>query len=96
MKIQFDDRLSNRRKDIKRYEEPQADEHFKQTNYDLNQHDRFNLIEQLNNVNIEKDLATLRLKKREDSWILQLKALHPYILNYELAFASIFLLGTSP
>ena len=37
-------------------------------------------------MRIDKDLATLRLKKREDFWIETLKTLHPYGLNAELNF----------
>ena len=35
-------------------------------------------------MRIDKDLATLRLKKRKDFWIEKLKTLHPYGLNAEL------------
>ena len=48
----------------------------------------FTLIEQLNNVNIDNVLETLRLNKREDFWILKLKTLYPYGLNAEVDFSS--------
>ena len=44
------------------------------------------MIEQLDNMKINKDLATLRLKKREDFWIEILKTLHANGLNAELNF----------
>ena len=59
-------RLNNHRKDVNRQNAPQAEEHFKLPTHIFNQHARFTLIEQLDNIKIEKDLATLRLKKREE------------------------------
>ena len=44
------------------------------------------LIEQLENVNINKDLATFRLKKREDFWMIKLKTLQPNGFNAGLNF----------
>ena len=37
-------------------------------------------------MRIDKDIATLRLRKREDFWIETLKTLDPYGLNAELNF----------
>ena len=85
-KTEFNIRLNNHRKDVNRQNAPQADQHFKLPNHIFNQHARFTLIEQLDNMRIDKDLATLRLKKREDFWIETLKTLHPYGLNAELNF----------
>ena len=79
-------RLNNHRKDVNRQNTPRADQHFKLPDHNFNQHARFTLIEQLDNMRIDKDLATLRLKKREDFWIETLKTLHPYGLNAELNF----------
>ena len=59
-------RLNNHRKDVNRQNAPEADQHFKLPNHNFNQHVRFTLIEQLDNMKINKDLATPRLKKRED------------------------------
>ena len=72
--------LNNYPKDVKREIALQADQHFKLLNYNFRQHTTFTLIEQLGNVNIEKDLATLQLKKHEDLWIKKLQNLylHPY------------------
>ena len=78
--------LNNYRKDVNRQNAPQADQHFKLPNHNFNQHARFTLIEQLVNMRIDKDLATLRLKKREGFGIETLKTLHPYGLNAELNF----------
>ena len=83
---EFNTRLNNHRKDVNRQNGPQADQHFNLPNHNFNQHARFTLIEQLDNMRIDKDLATLRLKKREDFWIETLKTLDPYGLNAELNF----------
>ena len=50
-------------------------------NHNFNQYARLTSIEHLDNMKIDKDLATLPLKKREDFWIEKLKFLHPYRLN---------------
>ena len=47
------------------------------------------LLEQVNNINIVKDLATLRLKKQEEFWILRLKTLQPYGFNAKLTFPNV-------
>ena len=83
---EFNIRLNNHRKDVNRQNAPRADQHFKLPDHNFNQHARFTLIEQLDNMRIDKDLATLRLKKRKDFWIETLKTLHPYGLNAELNF----------
>ena len=44
------------------------------------------MIEQLDNMRIDEDLATLRLKKHEDFWTETLKTLHSYGFNAELNF----------
>ena len=61
---EFNIRLNNHRKDVNRQNAPQADQHFKLPNHSFNQHARFNLIELLDNMRIDADLATFRLKKR--------------------------------
>ena len=73
---EFNIELYNQREDVNRQNAPQADYHFKLPHYNFNQNARFTLIEQLDNMKINKDLATLRLKKREDFWIEILKTLH--------------------
>ena len=83
---EFNIRLNNHRKDVNRQNAPQADQHLKLLNHNFSQHARFTLIEQLDNLRIDKDLATLRLKKREGFWTETLKTLHPYGFNAELNF----------
>ena len=56
---EFKIRLNNHRKDLNRQNAPQADQDFKLPNRNFNQHARFTLIEQLDNMKIDKDLATL-------------------------------------
>ena len=66
---EFNIRLNNHRKDVNRQNAPQADQNFcliKLPNHNFNQHAGFTLIEQLDNMKIDKDLATLWSKKCED------------------------------
>ena len=51
----FNIRLDNHRKDVNRQNAPKADEYFTLPNHKLNQPVRFTLIEQLENVNIDKN-----------------------------------------
>ena len=46
-------------------------------------------LEQLDNRNIDEDLATFILKKREDFCILRLKTLQPDGFNAELKFPNV-------
>lgn len=73
---QFNLRLNNYHKDVHINDLPQADQH-QLPHCKFNQHTKFTLIEQLHNLDIDKELATLRLKKQEDFWIMKLKSLHP-------------------
>ena len=86
---QFNLRLNNHRKDINRQNAPLLDQHFKLLGHNFNQHAKFNLIEQVDNINIDKDLATLRLKNREDFRILRLKTLQLDDFNAELNFPNV-------
>ena len=48
-------------------------------------HAKFTLIEQLTEIsNVSKDTLRLRLKRREDFWIIKLKILAPKGLKQEL------------
>ena len=48
-------------------------------------HAKFTLIEQLTEIsNVSKDTLRLRLKRREDIWIIKLETLAPKGLNQEL------------
>ena len=87
-KTEFNIGSNNHRKDVNRQNAQQADQHFKLSNCNFHQHARFTLTEQVDNVSIDKHLATLWLKKREDFWIQKLKTFHPYGLNAELNFAN--------
>ena len=87
-KTEFNISLNNHCKDVNRQKDPQADQQFNLPNQNFNQHSRFTLIKQLDNMKIDKDLSTLRLKKREDFWIETLKTLHSYGLNPELNFSN--------
>ena len=58
-KTEFSIRLNNHRKDVNRQNAPQADQEFKLPNHNFDQHARFILIEQLDNMKIDKDLARL-------------------------------------
>ena len=55
-------RLNNQRKEFSRQHGPLVDQHFKLPGQNFNYHIKFILIEQLDNINIDKDLATFRLK----------------------------------
>ena len=83
---EFNIRLNNHRKDANGQNAPQANQHFKLPNHNFSQHVIITLIEQLDNMNTDKDLATPQLKIREDFWTEKLKTLHPYGLNAELNF----------
>ena len=59
--------------------------HFKQPGHNFNKHEKFTLIAQINNtINNDKDIIKIRLKRREDFWILKLDTLTLKGLNQEL------------
>ena len=59
--------------------------HFKQPGHTFNKHAEFTLIEQINNtLNTDIDTMKIRLKRREDFWILKPDTLTPKGLNPEL------------
>ena len=60
--------------------------HFKQPGHNFHKHVKFTLIEQINStINTEVDTIKIRLKIREDFWILKLDTLTPKGLNQELS-----------
>ena len=59
---QFNIRLNNHHKDVHKDNSLEAHQHFRLPNHDFKKHANFTLIEQLENTNITKELATLRLK----------------------------------
>ena len=68
----------------KKKDSPHADQYFRLPNHNFHQHAKFALIEQPRNINIDKELAILQLKKRQDFLILKLKTPHPNGLYAEL------------
>ena len=82
----FSIRLNNLRNDIYITNTPVADQHFRLTGHNLNRHVKLTLIEQFNNTELDKELLTFRLKKRENFWIRKLKSLEPHGLNAEVSF----------
>ena len=64
--------MNNHRNNVNVQNALQVHQHFKLPGLNFNQHAKFILIEQLDNIRIDEDLTTFRLKKREDFWILTL------------------------
>ena len=59
--------------------------HFKIHGHNIMKHAKFTLIEQLTEIsNVSKDTLRLRLKRREDFWIIKLETPAPKGLNQEL------------
>ena len=59
--------------------------HFKRPGHNFNKHAKFILIEQIDNIiNTGIDTIKIRMKRREDFWILNLDTLTPKGLNQEL------------
>ena len=52
--------MINHRRDVDRQNASHVDQHFKLPNHNINQHARVTLNEQLENINIDKDLAAPR------------------------------------
>ena len=80
----FNIRLNNHRKDAigNHPKAIPASIHFKQPGHNFNKHAKFTLIEQINNtINTDIDTIKIRLKRREDFWILKLDTLTPKGLN---------------
>ena len=76
--IPFNLRLSNHRKDVNNSQVIPAWNHFKMHGHNFVKHGKFALIEQLTEIlNVGKDTLRLRLKQREDFWIIKLEALAP-------------------
>ena len=83
----FNIRLNNHRKDANG-NNPKAipaSIHFKQPGHNFNKHAKFTVIEQINNtINTDIDTIKIRLKGREDFWILKLDTLTQKGLDQEL------------
>ena len=81
----FNLRLNNHRKDVNQLKPIPACSHFKIHGHNFMKHAKFTLIEQLTEIsNVSKDTLRLRLKRREDFWIVKLEALALKGLNQEL------------
>ena len=81
----FNLRLNNHRKDVYNPKAIPACHHFKIHGHNFMKHTKFTLIEQLTEIShVSKHILRLRLKRREDFWIIKLKTLAPKGLNQEL------------
>ena len=59
--------------------------HFKRLDQNFNKGTKFTLLDKLNNsINTDIDTTKIRLKRREDFWLLKLDTLTPKGLNKEL------------
>ena len=84
----FNIRLNNHRKDAngKNPKAIPASIHFTQPGHNFNKHAKFTLIEQINNTNnTDIDTIKIRLKRRDDFWILKRDTPTLKGLNQELS-----------
>ena len=79
----FNIRLNNHRKDVKNPNSIPACKHFNEQGHIYERDAKFILIEQLKK-DLNKELQSATLKRRENFWINKLKTLHPNGLNQEL------------
>ena len=83
--IPFNLKLNNHRKDVNNPKAISACSHFKIHGHNFMKHAKFTLIGQLTKIsNVSKDTLRLRLKLREDFWIIKLETIAPKGLNQEL------------
>ena len=82
----FNIRLNNHRNDVHKTNTPEADQHFRLSGHNFDRRAKFTVIEQLNNIELDKKLLTFRLKKRESFWIHKLKTLELHGFNAEFNF----------
>ena len=80
----FNIRLNNHRKDSKRVDAIPAIRHFNQSGHNFQRDVKFTVIEQIKNLNKEKQDKRKILENKEDFWILKLKTLQPNGLNDKL------------
>ena len=83
-KIQFTVKLNDRRKDFTRKNSIPASNHFNFEGEVFNRHVKFIIIEQLNQIDLDKLMLWKWLKVRGNFWSQMLGALHPKDLNREL------------
>ena len=74
---EFNIRLSNHRKDVRKPDTIPASRHFLGKSHNFNTHANFLLIEQIRHIDIDKERNKERLKQRENFWILKLQTLTP-------------------
>ena len=80
--IPFNLKLNNHRKDVNNQKAISACSHFKIHGHNFMKHAQFTLIGQLTEIsNVSKDTLRLRLKLREDFWIIKLETIAPKGLN---------------
>ena len=77
----FNIRLNNHRKDFKRVDAIPAIRHFNQSGHNFQRDAKFTIIEQIKNLNKEKQDKRKILENKEDFWISKLKTLQPNGLN---------------
>ena len=72
--------------DIKNSNTIEASQHFNNLNHVFKRHEKFILIEQLNNIKkyIFYEVLKQRLENRKNYWIKKLKTLTPFGLNQEI------------
>ena len=82
----FNIRLNNHRKDIKKTPKAiEACKHFNNNEHTFSKHGKFIIIKRLRNiVTTPTETLRLRLKERENFWIIKLKTLTPHGLNQQL------------
>ena len=81
----FNLRLNNHRKDVNNPKAIPACSHFKIPGHNFMKPANFTFIEQLTQIsNVSKDTLRLRVKRREDFWIIKLETLTLKGLNQEL------------
>ena len=85
---------------MKRIDAVPAIRHFSQTGHNFEHDAKFTITEQIRNLNKEKQEKRKILEHREDFWILKLRTLQPYGLNYKLnhpqEVAGLIFLDTTP
>ena len=84
-KFLFNLSLNSHRKDVNNPKAIPACHHFKIHGHNFMKRAKFTLKGQLTNIaNVSKDTLRLRLKRREDFWIIKIETLDPKGINQEL------------
>ena len=81
----FHIRVNNHRKGIKNPHTIKACKHFTNWNHFFHKHEKFIIIEQINNIkNTSTEVLKQRRKDRENYWIKRVETSAPFGLNQEL------------